>query len=127
MITVKVLPEFGRSVIAEKWIQEGAYVEVADVLVLSETDTKVVNSTALVDYTFTFNDTQDCLVMGVGEMFNHSNLRPNVEYKLYNLNGMWKMYFIATRCIEAGEQLFIDYSADLRANEDKAAYTHNLM
>lgn len=126
MLTVKVLPVFGRSVIATEDIKSGTWLDVADILVLNETDTKKVNDTALRDYTFTFSDTQDCLVMGLGEMFNHDD-DANASYEIMIINGMPKMIYKARRTIKKGEQVFIDYTADLREGESKSEYLINLL
>lgn len=122
---IKVLPEFGRCVIAERDIKAGELIECAEILVLSQEDTLKVNQTGLRDYTFTYNDTQDCLVMGIGEMFNHSDM-PNATYYLAHVNRE-RMYFRAVNDIKAGEQIFINYCQDLREGEDKAEYKSNLM
>ncbi len=133
---IKMTEEFGRGVYAEKSITEGEVVEIAEVLLLSEQDTWAVNQTGLKDYTFvvsenldyTFTDNQDCLVLGNGELYNHSQ-EPNVKYELINLNGRKQMYFTALRDIKPDEQLFIDYNADTKrqviVGDEK--YTTNLL
>src|SRR4051812_11435391 len=126
MITIQVLPSFGRSVIAERDIKSDTLIEVAEILVLSADDTISVNKTGLKDYTFTYNDTQDCLVMGIGEMFNHSDT-PNVSYELLHVNRV-RMHFRTLRDIKKGEQLFIDYNADVHNSIDfESHYKTNLM
>jgi SET domain-containing protein len=133
---IKMTEEFGRGVYAERSITEGEVVEIAEVLLLSEQDTWAVNQTGLKDYTFvvsenldyTFTDNQDCLVLGNGELYNHS-ATPNVKYELINLNGRKQMYFTALRDIKPDEQLFIDYNADTKrqviVGDEK--YTTNLL
>jgi hypothetical protein len=106
-------------------IKKGSWVEVADILVLNANDTKTVLTTELRDYTFTFDDDKECLVLGIGELFNHSD-DANVSYELIDLNGRKRMVFIAKRDINKAEQLFIDYSADLREGETKQSYTVNM-
>ena len=105
----------GRGVQALTYIPEGNYVMVCELLVLSEGDTKVVNTTELQHYTFKFNESQDCLVLGLGEIFNHSDT-PSVSYKLIDKDGRKMMAFTALRTIFAGEQLFIDYNADTKVD-----------
>lgn len=101
----------GREVIAIKTIPKGTLIELCEILILSESDTIAVNKTELQWYTFKFNSTQDCLVLGNGEIFNHSD-KPNVKYELIHKNGRMMMQFIALKDIPAFSQLFIDYSAD---------------
>lgn len=133
---IKMTEEFGRGVYAERSITEGEVVEIAEVLILSEIDTLRVNETALKDYTFVVNENvdytihgnNDCLVLGHGELYNHSDT-PNVKYDLINLNGRKQMYFTALRDIKPDEQLFIDYNADTkkRVNVGEDKYTTNMI
>jgi hypothetical protein len=128
--------EFGRGVYANQPIHSGEWIETAEILLLSEDDTFRVNSTALKDYTFVVEEdikyeyinNQDCLVLGNGELYNHSN-EPNASYELVHLNGRKQMVFKALREIEHNEQIFIDYNADTNrkviVGEDK--YTTNLV
>lgn len=97
----------------------------AELLILSPADTIKVNETDLKYYTFKYDDTRDCLVLGDGEIFNHSDT-PNVSYKLmdWGNTGRLVMCFFTARHIKAGEQLFIDYNADIKVDVSK--YTVNL-
>lgn len=115
MIEVRVSPEMGRGVYATTDITLGMHIETCELLVLTQIDTRAVNQTDLQYYTFKYSDACDCLVLGIGEMFNHSN-RPNVMYSLAEIDGRKVMVFVATRPIQAGEQLFIDYSADIQVD-----------
>ncbi len=110
---IKVTSEFGRGLYSKGIVMHGQVIEYAELLVLSPEDTLKVNETDLKYYTFVFDAAkgQDCLVMGNGEIFNHSDV-PNVHYKLVRHEGRTKMVFQALRHIEPGEQLFIDYNQD---------------
>ena|SRR5882757_1108605 len=122
MVYIKVTPEFGRGVYASRLITQGETVAVCEVLVLSADDTRVVNGlTDLQYYTFVYNAEtgQDCLVLGHGEIFNHSDMT-NVIYVLEEHNGRKQMIFSAICDIAEGEQLFIDYNADTKV--DTSAY-----
>ncbi len=123
---VMMTEQYGRAVFAMHDLPRGTWVEVADILVLNDTDTIVLKSTELDDYTFTFSDTQDCLVLGIGELFNHDD-DANTIYELINLNGRFRMVFMLRKDVKKGDQLFIDYTADLRPNESKAAYKTNMI
>lgn len=125
MYKIKITSEFGRGLYATRDIGVGEIITECELLVLEELDTKVVNMTSLRDYTFKFNKTQDCLVLGDGKLFNHADF-PNCEYRLVEFDGRHIMQFFATQEIITGEQLFIDYTHDektvLAAN-----YTSNLV
>lgn len=125
-ITVKVTDQYGRGVYAADNIDSGKWIECAEVLVLSEVDTTSVNNTDLKDYTFKFDDNTDCLVLGNGEIYNHSD-HPNVSYTLININGRFQMVFKAVSDIKAGEQLFIDYNSDVPNSTNEKNYSVNLL
>ncbi len=112
MYSIKLSEVDGRGLYAEQFIMPDQVIFEAELLVLNEQDTKKVNETELKYYTFKFNDLQDCLVLGDGELFNH-NGHANIEYKLVEVDGRFKMRFTATQVILKGSQLFIDYNADM--------------
>lgn len=105
--------EFGRGLYAYATYFKDEIVFDAELLILSPEDTKVVNTTDLKYYTFKYDETRDCLVLGDGEIFNHSD-KPNVAYTLVEHEGRKIMRFTALRDIKDGEQMFIDYNADQR-------------
>ena len=117
MFTVKVTPEFGRGLYATRKIYANEIIEVCEILVLSPEDTKKVNETDLKWYTFVFDAStaQDCIVLGMGEIFNHAD-QPNVKYDLVRYGDRFKMVFASVRDIEAGEQLFTDYNRDTQVD-----------
>jgi SET domain-containing protein len=125
--SVQMIDGMGRGIIAEKDIKRGEVITNCELLVLSPEDTIKVNETDLKWYTFTFNaeTSQDCLVMGDGEIFNHDD-DANVLYGLVEFNGRKLMRFQACRDIKRGEQLFIDYGADVK-KVDIEGYTINLI
>lgn len=127
--SVRMIEGMGRGIIAERDIRLGEIITNCELLVLSPDDTIKVNETDLQWYTFTFdkNSKQDCLVLGDGEIFNHSD-EANVLYGLIDWNGRKLMRFQAARDIKKGEQLFIDYRADVDAvNNVLENYTVNLI
>jgi SET domain-containing protein len=127
--SVQLVEGMGRGVIAERNIKLGEIITNCELLLLSPEDTIKVNETDLQWYTFTFdkNSKQDCLVLGDGEIFNHDD-DANVLYGLIDWNGRKLMRFQASRDINKGEQLFIDYRADVD-NVDNVleSYTINLI
>jgi SET domain-containing protein len=127
MYEIKVNAEFGRGLYATRNIRANETIEVAEILVLSPEDTIKVNQTDLKYYTFVFNeyDGQDCLVLGVGELFNHAPTElnqheaawtSNVKYDLVRHGDRYKMVFVSIVDIMAGEQLFIDYNRDVHVD-----------
>lgn len=110
---LKMSEEMGRGLYACENIDRGSLISQCEILLLSPADTVKVNETELQFYTFKFDQTQDCLVLGDGEIFNHSD-DANVSYKLEDFDGRKVMRFYATQTIPVGEQLFIDYSADVK-------------
>ena len=115
---VQMFPEMGRGLVAKHSIDVDSIITVCELLVLDAVDTWSVNKTALQFYTFKFNESQDCLVLGDGEIFNHSD-KPNVTYRLESYGDRMMMVFQATSRIEQGEQLFIDYSQDMYINAEE--------
>lgn len=126
MFQIKVTQEMGRGLYATKLIPAGTTVMQCELLVLSEFDTLVINRTELRHYTFVYNATQDCIVLGNGEMLNHSDI-PNVSYMLTDFDGRKVMVFRALTDIPMGQQLLIDYGADLAVDTSKYIEQKSLM
>lgn len=127
--SVQIVEGMGRAIIAEMDLRLGDIITNCELLIFSPDDTIRVNETDLQYYTFTFNkeSKQDCLVLGDGEIFNHDD-NANVLYGLVDWNGRKLMRFQASRDIKKGEQLFIDYRADVD-NVDNVleVYTVNMI
>lgn len=114
---IKMFDGMGRGLVANTDLREHQAVCRCELLILSPEDTAVVNRTGLQHYTFAYDlqDTskpRDCLVLGDGEIFNHSD-DANVGYRLEDIGDRKVMLFYALRPIKAGEQLFINYNADV--------------
>lgn len=125
MFKITQSEQYGREVTATEFIYQDDTVTLCELLVLDASDTVTVNTfTSLQWYTFKFNDIQDCLVLGCGEIFNHSDT-PNVTYDLVESEGRTKMRFKALRDIKTGEQLFIDYAKDTKV--DASGYVNKNM
>lgn len=116
MLTVLKFTEAkGRGLYAAQDLKAGTIIELCEVIVLSVRDTALLRETALKHYTFTYNAAQDCLVLGNGEIYNHSR-RYNVSYMLNRVHPHEErlgMQFVLTRDVAQGEELCIDYSADV--------------
>ena len=120
---IKFTQDMGRGLYAFTDLEKGKVLFQAEVLVLSANDTIKVNQTDLQYYTFKFNETQDCLVLGDAELFNHDN-SPNVGYTLQEHDGRKVMVFYMLKDVDKDMQLFINYSADCAVNVSN--YTVNL-
>jgi SET domain-containing protein len=118
MYQLKTSPEMGRGLYATRQIAQNEIIMKCEILVLSENDTKIVNTTDLQYYTFKFNETQDCLVLGLGEIFNHDE-NSNVNYELIDFENRKIMVFKASKFIRFGKQLFINYTQDISVNADR--------
>lgn len=117
---IKTTKKYGRGVYAARNISKGETIEVCEILILSRADTIKIDKTDLKWYVFKYNDHQDCLVLGNGELFNHSN-NANTSYILLDN----KMYFVSKKDIKKGRQLFTDYNQDAKV-DTKTGYKVNL-
>lgn len=126
MYKIKFTDVDGRGLYATRPIQKGETIMICELLVLSQDDTKVVNSTSLKYYTFKLDSNRDCLVLGDAELFNHSD-QPSISYKLEPLESRQVMKFTATRDIKEGEQLFIDYNEDTCIKVDQYLNNKSLL
>jgi SET domain-containing protein len=126
MYQIKVTEEMGRGLYATRFIPANTTIQLCELLVLSQNDTVVVNQTELKYYTFKYNETQDCLVLGDGEILNHSDT-PNIGYELISDNGRIVMQFYSLRSVFAGDQLFIDYAADVKIESEKYIQNKSLL
>lgn len=115
MYHITTNPEMGRCLYASRTILKGETIAICEILSLSPEDTIKVNETDLKYYTFKLDDSRDCLVLGDGEIFNHDD-HANVSYRLVKVLDRQCMVFTASRLIVSGEQLFIDYNADIKVN-----------
>lgn len=119
---IKMTQDMGRGLYPIRNLYKGEIVSICEILVLSQNDTLNVNKTDLQYYTFKYNQMQDCLVLGDGEIFNHAN-DSNVSYELvsHSENGQdrMRMIFVAKRDIGVGEQLMINYQDDTQVDSNK--------
>lgn len=126
---VKLTQDMGRGVFANSDIKAGETICYCELLVLSKKDTQTLeNLTDLKYYTFKYNETQDCLVLGDGEIFNHAD-DENVSYNLKtivdSMGTRTLMEFKAIKDCKKDEQLFINYNRDVEVNTD--SYVINLV
>lgn len=117
--------EYGRHLVASKDLIKDTLLAHCELLVLNAKDTVQVNLTDLKYYTFKYNEVQDCLVLGDGEIFNHSD-SANVSYTIEIIDDRPLMCFRLLKDVSKGEGLFINYNADCQV--DTSQYiNHNLV
>jgi hypothetical protein len=117
MYSIKFTEVDGRGLYASQNFMPDKLITQCELLVLSAEDTLKVNETSLQYYTFKFNETQDCLVLGNAELFNHSD-EANVRYELEDFDGRKVMRFYSTKLISINEQLYINYNQDVNVSVD---------
>ncbi len=90
-------------------IGAGKIVEVSPVIVMSDSDRKLLDQTLLHDYIFEWGDRkkQCCMALGYVPLYNHS-FQSNCEYEMEFDKKLIKVKTM--RKIEKGEELFINYN-----------------
>jgi SET domain-containing protein len=101
--------EKGLGVFALRSIPAGELIERAPAIVLSSWETKLIGQTVLKKYYFEWGEEEgdSALVLGCGFLYNHS-YQPNADY--YRSYADREILFVATRDIEAGEEISINYN-----------------
>lgn len=103
--------EKGRGVFTKEAIPAGTTIEVSPVLVLSNSDTQIADTTKLHNYIFLWGvrETRSCVALGYCSIYNHS-YEPNCEYEMdFDAE---TMAIKTRRAIKKGEELQINYNGD---------------
>ncbi|WP_126247228.1 SET domain-containing protein [Chitinophaga rhizosphaerae] len=103
--------EKGRGVFTKEAIPAGTTIEVSPVLVLSNSDTQIADTTKLHNYIFLWGvrETRSCVALGYCSIYNHS-YDPNCEYEMdFDAE---TMAIKTRRAIKKGEELQINYNGD---------------
>jgi len=103
--------EKGRGVYTSIPIGVKDTIESAPVVVLSESERKVIHDTRLHDYYFLWGQAQNgaAIALGYGSLYNHSST-PNADFILdYDHD---TIDFVAIKPIEAGDEITINYSSE---------------
>ena len=104
--------EKGRGVFTKEPIPAGTLIEISPVLVLSNSDTGVVDKTKLHNYIFLWGvrETRSCIALGFCSIYNHA-YNPNCEYEMdFDAE---TMAIKTRRDIKKGEELSINYNGDV--------------
>ena len=104
-------PKRGRGVFTTEAIPEGTTIEIAPVIVLSEADRAIVDTTLLHDYIFEWGeeDRKAAVALGYVSIYNHhvdANCRYDMDYDHMTIQIQTK------RAIAADEELCINYNGD---------------
>lgn len=110
-IFVEQTEQKGRGVFCKADIEVNTLIEIAPVIPLSETDTKIIHKTALHDFYFLWGDDQlsSAIALGYVSMYNHSE-NPNCAYEADFENNTIKI--ITLNPILKFEELTINYNMD---------------
>lgn len=103
---VKTTKKYGRGLYANKNIKKGEIINISPVLVIEKSEANKIVDTILNIYVFEWSKDASALSFGYGSLFNHSK-KPNVTYM--NNFSTKEIFFITSRNIKKGEQLFINY------------------
>jgi SET domain-containing protein len=109
--------EKGRGVFTNEPIPAGTVIEVSPVLVLSNSDTGIVDKTKLHNYIFLWGvrETRSCIALGFCSIYNHA-YEPNCEYEMdFDAE---TMAIKTRRNIKRGEELSINYNGDVEDKSD---------
>ncbi|MGN7720951.1 SET domain-containing protein [Chitinophaga sp. 22620] len=109
--------EKGRGVFTNEPIPAGTVIEVSPVLVLSNSDTGIVDKTKLHNYIFLWGvrETRSCIALGFCSIYNHA-YEPNCEYEMdFDAE---TMAIKTRRDIKKGEELSINYNGDVEDKSD---------
>lgn len=103
--------QMGRGVFTSEKLKAGMVVEIAPVIVMTQSDRRFIDQTLLHDYIFEWGDerSQCCMALGYVPVYNHS-YKSNCEYEMDYDNALITIKTV--RVIKAGEELFINYNGD---------------
>jgi hypothetical protein len=111
----------GRGLVSDTDLACNELIAECEVIPLSKVDTDKLEDTILASYKFTYAKGRDCIVLGVGSLFNHSET-PNVIYRLERIGKRKVMRFYTNQVVSAYTQLFTNYKADSTDNLDMGKY-----
>lgn len=108
-LIIKNTKKYGRGLYATRNFKKGEIIETSPILLIEKTDIGSIETTVLNTYVFEWTKNASALALGHGSLFNHSP-KSNVAYM--NSFRTKEIFFITTKNIKKGQQLFIDYGYD---------------
>ena len=108
---IKPTESMGRGVFTSENIEADTVIEVSPVIVMNQSDRKLLDQTPLHDYIFEWGKDRKrcCMAMGYIPVYNHS-YSSNCEYEMDFEEEVIRIK--AVHFIKAGEELFINYNGD---------------
>jgi SET domain-containing protein len=112
ILTIAPSPNRGRGVFATEAIQMNTTIEIAPVIVLTKEHRIIVEQTLLYDYIFEWGEDQKSAAVALGyvSIYNHT-IHPNCVYEMDYENET--ISIITIKDIKVGEELFINYNAEV--------------
>ena len=112
ILTIAPSPNRGRGVFATEAIQMNTTIEIAPVIVLTKEHRIIVEQTLLYDYIFEWGEDHKSAAVALGDVsiYNHT-IHPNCVYEMDYENE--KISIITIKDIKVGEELFINYNAEV--------------
>lgn len=113
-IVVKQSNINNRGVFSVKKILKGEIIEICEIIILNDKDTKKIDETYLYNYYFSWDLSCSALALGYGSLYNHS-YTPNAIYIKDFENK--KIIFKALSDIENNEEILVNYNGNPECKE----------
>lgn len=108
MMIMKNTEKYGRGIFAIRNIKKDEFIEEAPVIVITETEWKLMRKSILSNYVFRW-DEDKALALGYGSLYNHS-YTPNARYYTNIENQSIDVY--AREDIQENEEITVNYNGD---------------
>jgi len=108
-VTVRLFPNKGRGVVAERFFGAGQTIERAPVIVIPPGEAPLIRDTRLAHYYYEWghDDRSAAIALGYGSLYNHS-YTPNARFEFDEAEEC--LEFFALCAIEPGEEITINYN-----------------
>ena len=106
---VKLSRIHGIGVFAAKNIMRNEIIEMCNLIILSQKDTRLIDKTSLYDYYFSWKNNKSGIALGNGSLYNHS-YEPNAKY-VKNFS-VATITFVALKLIRVGSEITVNYNGD---------------
>lgn len=99
----------GRGVYTSITIEKGDMIEICPLIIIPPKEVEVIHQTVLHDYYFLWTKPENsaCIALGFGSLYNHSSENNAEVFMDIEMN---EIEFRASRKINAGTEIFIDYN-----------------
>lgn len=107
-IIIKNTEKYGRGIFANRNIKKSEFIEEAPVIVIPNTEWKLIRKSILLNYVFRWGEAK-ALALGHGSLYNHS-YTPKAMY-ITNIENQ-TIDFYAREDIQEGEEITVNYNGD---------------